>query len=166
MKRLFLAALVLAAAACSSEADLIVQSDPAPAGPAISLRPRVEGDSILVDVVANDLPSVSGVALRIDHPKWARYERRDVAAGWESDTVHRAKSTSDHDVAIVDVAKGAKVALPSGQSILTTLRFKKGDLPDDGAVLGQFTIVAIRSEVRDASGTVVKVGFAGATLRR
>ncbi len=158
--------------ACSSEESptgpgpLRATADAPPPGAAIVLRPRLEGTQLLVDVVGRELPPLSGVALRIEHPQWAVFEGRDVGTGWTPDTVHRVKSANPREVALVDTAKGQTVALPkSGEAILATLRFRVDAAPTTGD-LGKLHIVPIRSAVQSGEGAVVKLSFADASLAR
>jgi hypothetical protein len=166
------AAPLLLLVACSSEESrtgpgpLRATADAPPAGVAIVLRPRLEGTQLVVDVVGRELPQLSGVALRIEHPQWAVFETREVGTGWAPDTVHRVKSATPLEVALVDTAKGQTVGHPkSGEAILATLRFRVDAAPTTGD-LGKLHIVPIRSAVQNDEGAVVKVSYADVSLAR
>lgn len=158
--------------ACSSEepptapGPLKATAEPAPAGAAIVLRPRLEGSLLSVDVVGRDLPGLSGVALRVEHPSWARFEGRDVDKGWAAETLHHTKRPNDHEIALVDTAKGQNPGHPGGgEAVLATLRFRVDGAPQTGDQ-GRLHVVPIRSEVRSAQGEVVKVGYADLKFTR
>ncbi len=159
--------------ACSSEEPeqpqpqpLRVVADALPTGAVIVLRPRLEGTLLLVDVVGRDVPDLSGLALRIEHPKWARFEGRDADKGWAAESVHRTKSPNDHEVALVDTGKGKAAGHPGGpEAPFTTLRFRVEGAPTSGD-LGRIHVVPIRSEARGAAGDVVKLSFADARFLR
>ena len=166
------AAPIVLLVACSSEESptgpgpLRATAGAPPAGAAIVLRPRLEGNRLFVEVVGRELPQLSGVAVRLEHPEWAVFEGRDIGTGWASDTVHRVKSANPHEVALVDTAKGQTVAHPkSGEAILATLRFRVDAAPTTGD-LGKLHIVPIRSAVQNDEGTVVKLSYADVNLAR
>lgn len=172
IRSLFLVA-ALASVACSSSEEppagpgpIKAAADAPKSGAWLGLEARIEGDELVVDVVGHDVPELSGVALRVEHPEWAKLNRRDVAPGWDAAAIHLVKSTSSKEVAIVDTVKGEKVGRPGGAKVvLDTLRFSTAGAPTSGD-LGALRIVGVRTELRDASGKVVPVQVAGAKLSR
>ena len=175
MKSLIVSALCvlgLALTACSESAGpegpgpLRVENEARPGGPAVALEARVEGDRIVVDVVAHDVPELSGAAFRIAHPAWAKLESREVGKGWAPEAIHLVKNANDTEIALADTVVGKKVGHPGGASQkLATLTLRASEAPSAGD-LGRLTIVPFRSELRDKEGAVVKVGVAGAKLTR
>lgn len=137
-----------------------------PTGPSVTLETRVEGDRILVDVVAHDVPELSGAAFRIAHPAWAKLESREVGKGWAPEALHLVKNANETEIALADTIVGKKVGHPGGASQkLATLTLLASGAPPQ-ADLGAITVVGARSELRDKEGGVVKFGVAGAKLTR
>ncbi len=168
---LLLTALTMGAMACSESeptaaSPLVATTEPGKSGAWASLEPRIEGDTLLVDVVAHGLPEVSGIALRIDHPTWAKLDKRDIGPGWDASAVHLTKSVGSHEVSLVDTVKGDAKGLAVGErKVLSTVRFRIEGAPTSGD-LGALKVVPIRSELRDGAGRVVEIGYAGATFSR
>lgn len=168
---LFLTTLALGAMACSesepsASGPLVATTEPGKNGAWVSLEPRLEGDTLLVDVVAHGVPEVSGLALRIDHPTWAKLDKRDIGPGWAPSAVHLTKSVGAHEVSLVDTVKGETTGLSVGErKVLSTVRFRVEGAPTSGD-LGALKVVPIRSELRDGAGRVVEMGYAGATFSR
>jgi len=132
----------------------------------VGLEPRIEGDKLVVDVVGHDVPGLSGVALRLEHPEWAKLEGRDVAPGWRGDVVHLVKEVGAKEISLVDAAKGREAGRDGGARVLlTTVRFALAGAPTS-ADLGALRIVKVRTELRDAAGKVVPAELAGAKLSR
>jgi hypothetical protein len=168
---LLLAALTLGAMACSeaepaAPGPLVATNEPGKSGAWTSLEPRIEGDVLLVDVVAHGVPELSGIALRIDHPTWAKLDKRDIGPGWDPSALHLTKSVGAHEVSLVDTVKGETAGLAVGErKVLSTVRFRIEGAPASGD-LGALKVVPIRSELRDGAGRVVESGYAGATFAR
>ena len=168
---LLLSAMAVGAAACSeseptASGPLVATAEPGKSGAWIGLEPRIEGDALLVDVVAHGVPEVSGIALRIDHPTWAKLDKRDIGPGWDPSAVHLTKSVGAHEVSLVDTVKGETAGVAVGErKVLSTVRFRVEGAPSSGD-LGALKVVPIRSELRDGAGRVVELAYAGATFSR
>lgn len=166
-----LCAISLGLAGCSESTPegpgpLRAENEARPAGPSVTLETRVEGDRIFVDVVAHDVPDLSGAALRIAHPAWAKLEGREVGKGWTSEALHLVKNVNDTEIALADTIVGKKVAHPGGASQKLATITLRGASSAPQSDLGGLAIVGIRSELRDKEGAVVKVGVAGTKLAR
>ncbi len=168
---LLLTAFAMGSTACSeseptASGPLVATTEPGKTGAWVGLEPRLEGDALLVDVVAHGVPEVSGLALRIDHPTWAKLDKRDIGPGWAPSALHLTKSVGAHEVSLVDTVKGETAGLPVGErKVLSTVRFRVEGAPTSGD-LGALKVVPIRSELRDGAGRVVEMGYAGATFSR
>lgn len=168
---LLLSAFALGASACSESepttaGPLVATAEPGKTGAWVSLEPRLEGDTLLVDVVAHGVVEVSGIALRIDHPTWAKLDKRDIGPGWDPAALHLTKSVGAHEVSLVDTVKGTTAGLAVGErKVLSTVRFRVEGAPVSGD-LGALKVVPIRSELRDGAGRVVEMAYAGATFSR
>ena len=145
---------------------LRAENEARPAGPSVTLETRVDGDRILVDVVAHDVPDLSGAALRITHPAWAKLEGREVGKGWAPEALHLVKNVNDTDIALADTIVGKKVAHPGGASQTLATLTLRGASSAPQADLGGLAIVGVRSELRDKEGAPVKIGLAGTKLAR
>lgn len=163
--------LLLAGAGCSTDeptgpGPLKATADAPKTGAWVGLEPRIENDKLVVDVVAHDVPDLSGVAVRLEHPEWAKFEARDVGAGWDGEALHLVKTVGTREVSVVDTAKGEKPGRAGGAKVLvSTLRFKIEGAPTTGD-FGALRIVPIRSELRDGTGKVIAASFAGARFSR
>lgn len=163
---------LFAAIGCSTEetsggpGPLKVTADEPKSGAWVGLEPRIENDKLVVDVVAHDVPALSGVAVRLEHPEWAKFESRDVGAGWDADALHLVKTVGTKEVSVVDTAKGEKPGRPGGAKVVvSTLRFTIASAPTSGD-LGALRIVPIRSELRDGTGKPIAAQFSGARFAR
>lgn len=132
----------------------------------VGLEPRIEQDQLVVDVVARDVPPLSGVAIRLEHPTWVTFERRDVAPGFGENGVHLSKVVSPSEISVVESVKGQSQGRAGGVKItLCTLHFKIQNAPAAGD-LGALRIVPLRSELRNDTGSVLPARFAGASFMR
>jgi len=177
VSRFFIIALVAAAVSLGATgcggsdeptgpAPIKATADGAKSGVWLGLEPRIEDGKLVVEVVAHDVPELSGVAVRIEHPEWAKFEGRDVAPGWDAEALHLVKEVGAKEVSIVDTAKGDKSGRAGGARVLVaTLRFKLDGAPT-ATDLGTLRIVPIRSELRDGKGKMVSAQFSGAKLSR
>lgn len=134
---------------------------------AVFVRARIEGDSIVAEIVTRATPGLSGAALRLAFPSWMQLDRREPDTRWVAQSVHHTK-TDANEVVLADLKTGKGIAHPAppndGESILTTLYFTRTSAPEGDP--GVLHLVPARSELRDGDGKIVPVRFYDQTFAR
>ncbi len=142
---------------------------PPPSGTdaAVFIRARVDGGTLVAEIVTRATPALSGVALRLSFPSGLSLDRREPDSGWIAQSVHHTK-VEQQEVVLADVRKGKGVAHAAppanGETVLTTLYFTRSAATPAAAASLQF--ITARSELRDENGKIVPVRFYDQALGR
>lgn len=137
------------------------QDDEARSGATVYLKGRLEGDRVLVDVVARDVPDVHGIAFRLrwDPSKLALAEAR-ASDSWSRRALLLAKEGLPGELVVAWTEKGAGAAIDAREdtnlgTIELTLKTREG---------GALAFRTDRSMVLDSKGVTVPVAWRGGEI--